>query len=94
MPLKLVGSFANQADHAHGGSVVAGLQFGSGHFVVEPVEVLPHFRADFLANLAGIFAGSADAFHDGERAFRIGHQQEHGGCGSTVVRKQRRERVT
>ena len=73
---KPVGPFANQAHHPHRAGIVIGSQLRASHVVKKAIQVLPHLRTDFFADLAGIFAGSADAFHNRKSAFRIRHQQK------------------
>src|ERR1017187_5859363 len=58
--IKPVRAFANQAHHSHCTSVIIGLQLNAIHVVEKAIQVLPHLRADLLANLPGIFAGNAD----------------------------------
>src|SRR5271155_6248366 len=74
--VKPIRSFANQAHHSHCTCVVVGLQLRASDGVKETIEVLPHLRADFLADLPGILASSADAFHNREGSLRIRHQEK------------------
>src|SRR5208282_2228185 len=74
--MKPVRAFANQAHHSHCTGIVIGLQLKASHLVEKTIQLLPHLRADLLANLPGIFAGAADAFHNRKSPFRIRYQQE------------------
>src|SRR5580704_5307129 len=74
--VKPVRAFSNQAHHSHGACIVVGLQLEASHVVEKAIQVLPHLRTNLLANLAGIFAGSADTLHDRKSAFGIRNQQE------------------
>src|SRR6202790_1054078 len=50
------------------------------------IQMFPHSRADFLANLASVFASPADAFHDRKRSFRIRYQRKQNPLWVDVVR--------
>src|SRR5450432_785387 len=58
--IKPVRAFANQGHHPHCPCIVVGLQLKASYVVEKSIQVLPHLRADFLANLPGIFAGPAE----------------------------------
>src|ERR1700723_4051441 len=72
--VKPVRAFSNQADNSHGTCIVVGLQLKASHVVEKAIQVLPHLRTNLLANLAGIFAGSADTLPDRKSATGIGYQ--------------------
>src|ERR1700683_380091 len=71
-----VRAFANQAHHSHGADIVVGLQFKTGYVVEKAVQVFPHLRADFLADLSSIFASSTDTFDNRKSSFRVRYQRE------------------
>jgi hypothetical protein len=56
--------------------ILIGLQLEATYVMEKGISALPHLRADFLANLPGIFAGPADAFHDRKSSFRIRDQEK------------------
>src|ERR1035438_3046039 len=74
--IKPVRAFANQAHHSHCTCIIIGLQLKASHLVEKTIQVFPHLRADLLANLPGVFAGPADAFHNRKSPFRIRYQQK------------------
>src|ERR1700674_5488985 len=83
--IKPVGAFAHQVYHSHSPGIIIGFQLSASHVMEKAIQVLPHLRADFLADLPGIFASSADAFDNRKSPFRIRYQRKQGALGVDVV---------
>ena len=71
-----VRTFAHQANYAHRRRIIIGLKLKSIDLMEEPIQMLPHIRADRLAHLPRIFPSPADTLHNRKRSFGIGDQKK------------------